>query len=1402
MLKIIRHISIFIIILLLFSVTAGADSLSSDVKIKGAHAKTDSSTSETFAPEELLVQFSAPQTDEKIAKKVEKFYGKETKKTHTIAFDYSDLGLPNTYLLKLSATEDPKEVKEKYKQDPEVVYAEPNYVVTIELLPDDASFSYLWGLHNTGQRGNADADIDAPEAWDICTGSREVIVAVIDTGVDYQHPDLASNSWVNTGEIPGNSIDDDGNGYVDDIRGWDFYNHDNNPMDDNGHGTHCAGIIGAVGNNGEGVAGIMWQTKIMPLKFASSSGSGYTSDAAAAILYADMMGADVISNSWGGSGYSITLENAIASSSALVVCAAGNDAENIDSSPFYPASFSSPQVLAVAASTATDTLASFSNYGSSSVDVAAPGEYIYSTLRSGSYGFMSGTSMATPHVAGVAGLLNAYSPGLPNSVIKAAILDGVDQKTSLSGKVLTSGRINAYTSLGLLPPASLSITGITPSSAPNTSPVSVTISGTGFNLTPDMKLSGTADIPATDVIFISSTQLIAHFELTGRATGLYDLVVTNPDASSVTWSEGFEILPPPPPAVSEISPSSTIAGGSDFILVVSGTGFTPVSEIVWNEIVCSPTLFINATHLSTLIPASCITNPGTVSITVFDPTRGISNIAVFTTAPSLGCGLDAPALTWTTGGNANWFPENSVYYYDNDAAESGDIGNSQTSSLQTTVTGPGTLSFWWKVSSESGDDFLRFYLDGVQQTRISGEVDWRQQSYPLAAGTHTLEWRYTKDGGTSRGSDCGWVDKVEFILPELTPPESVTGLHNTTFLTNSVTWAWTDPSTVDFDRVMVYLNGVFRTNVTRGTQTYTASGLTPATGYILSTHTVSTTGQVNTTWVNHTATTAAVPLVPPGSITGLHNTTFLTNSVTWAWTDPSTIDFDRVMIYLNGVFQANVSKGVRGYTASGLTPATGYTLSTHTVSTTGQVNTTWVNHTATTAAVPAVPPDSISGLHNTTFLTNAVTWAWTDPATIDFDRVMVYLNGVFQTNVSKGVRGYTASGLTPATGYTLSTHTVSTTGQVNTTWVNHTATTAASANSLGEAVDAPSLTWTMGGNANWFPENSVYYYDNDAAESGDIDNSQTSSFQTTVTGPGTISFWWKVSSESRYDYLRFYLDGVQQTRISGEVDWRQQSYSLTAGTHSLEWRYTKNSATSRGSDCGWVDKVEFIPPDITPPGSVSGLHNTTFMTNSVTWAWDDPEDSDFNHVLVYLNGVFQTNVARGTQTYTAPGLAAGTPYTINTRTVDSAGNINSGWVNHTTITAPAPNLGDAVDASALPWTTGGNANWFGESSTWYFDNDAAESGDIGDSQTSSLRTTVTGPGTIYFWWKVSSESRSDYLRFYLDGVQQTRISGEVDWRQQSYSLTAGTHSLEWRYTKNSGTSRGSDCGWVDKVEVS
>jgi len=334
-------------------------------------------------------------------------------------------------------------------------YVEPDYVVrTQQTTPNDPLFGLLWGLNNSTTPA---ADISAPQIWDLTTGDTQMVIGCIDTGIDYNHPDLASNIWHNTKETL-NGLDDDGNGYVDDVRGWNFDAGNNTPIDGHGHGTHTAGTMGAVGNNGIGVAGVNWHCQLMPLKFLDDSGSGVISDASDALHYvADLrrrgVNIKITNNSWGGGDYSSTFRDALAENASLGIlfmAAAGNDALNNDLSPFYPASYKESNVIAVAATDAQDALASFSNYGTNSVHLAAPGVAIYSTYYGARYASMSGTSMATPHVAGVAALLWSLWPTARAQDIKDAILKGVDVIPALTAKTITGGRLNAWKSVDTL----------------------------------------------------------------------------------------------------------------------------------------------------------------------------------------------------------------------------------------------------------------------------------------------------------------------------------------------------------------------------------------------------------------------------------------------------------------------------------------------------------------------------------------------------------------------------------------------------------------------------------------------------------------------------------------------------------------------------------------------------------------------------------------------------------------------------------------------------------------------------------------------------------------------------------------------------------------------------------------
>jgi len=342
---------------------------------------------------------------------------------------------------------------------PLIDYAEPNYLQYVDQTPNDPNFSQLWGLNNTGQTGGInDADIDAPEAWNISTGSSEIIVGVIDTGIDYDHKDLAANIWSNPEEIPGNGIDDDANGYVDDVHGINSITGTGDPMDDHYHGTHCSGTIGAVGNNTIGVVGVNWMVKLIGLKFLDSGGSGWTDDAIECINYAVALknrgvNIRVLNNSWGGGGYSQALIDAIDvanNAGILFVAAAGNSSLNNDIIPHYPSSYMNDNILSVASIDHNDELSYFSNYGPESVDLGAPGSSILSTFPDNSYSTLSGTSMATPHVSGAAALLLSVNDQLSVQQLKSLLMDYGE--SGLDGMCVSNAKLNVYNSLSRVEP--------------------------------------------------------------------------------------------------------------------------------------------------------------------------------------------------------------------------------------------------------------------------------------------------------------------------------------------------------------------------------------------------------------------------------------------------------------------------------------------------------------------------------------------------------------------------------------------------------------------------------------------------------------------------------------------------------------------------------------------------------------------------------------------------------------------------------------------------------------------------------------------------------------------------------------------------------------------------------------
>ncbi len=338
---------------------------------------------------------------------------------------------------------------EMLNRDVRIKYAEPDYLIRACGMPNDPYFKDQWALFNPD---HARADIQAPEAWKITTGSRKIIVAIIDTGIDYVHPDLSANIWHNPGEIPNNGIDDDGNGYPDDVSGWSFAEDSPDPMDRYPHGTLISGIVGAVTNNHTGIAGLMHNVTLMAVKSLSDNGWGYSSDLIAGIYYAVDNGAQLINASWGGGRPQKAMTQAIAYAAVhnvIFVAAAGNYVRNNDKEPFYPSSYPNDNIVAVGASNQQDAVAPFSHIGLRSVDLFAPGVNVISTMPQADYGSASGTSLSAPYVTASLGLIMTAAPGAQYQDYISILLKGVTPLPGMVGKCVSGGRLNTAQALAL-----------------------------------------------------------------------------------------------------------------------------------------------------------------------------------------------------------------------------------------------------------------------------------------------------------------------------------------------------------------------------------------------------------------------------------------------------------------------------------------------------------------------------------------------------------------------------------------------------------------------------------------------------------------------------------------------------------------------------------------------------------------------------------------------------------------------------------------------------------------------------------------------------------------------------------------------------------------------------------------
>jgi hypothetical protein len=812
-------------------------------------------------------------------------------------------------------------------------------------------------------------------------------------------------------------------------------------------------------------------------------------------------------------------------------------------------------------------------------------------------------------------------------------------------------------------------------------------------------------------------------------------------------------------------------------------------------------------------------------------------------------------LIFETGGDADWHSQTRSSYFDGDAAGSGDIWDNQVSWMRATVNGVGTLSFYWRVSSEQNYDHLEFHIDGVRQSRISGWTDWHQMIYTIAEpGSHTLEWRYVKDSSTSNGNDLGRVDLVDWSGGTQLPSEPLSEALDTNLsFTTDGDLGWFAQTAISyFDGDSVQSGDILDEQSSLMRTTISGAG-----------------------------------------------------TVSFFWKVSSEDGYDFLEFFIDGVLQDQISglvdwhqmmytisdsgphilewRYVKDYSVSGgddsgwidlmewsngtqppsdpLSEALDTSLS---FTTDGDAD--WFSQTSVAyfdgdAAQSGEILDEQESLIQTTVEgAGTLSFFWKVSSEVGYDYLEFFIDGVLQDKISGSVdwnqMSYT---ITDPGLHVLDWRYVKDKGVSSGSdsgWIDQVqwsgGTQPPSDDPLSQALDT-GLSCTTAGEADWFAQTAVAFFDGDAAQSGDILDNQESLIQMTVSGAGTFSFYWKVSSEGDYDFLEFYIDGVLQDRISGLVDWHQMSYTITdSSSHILEWRYFKDYSISVGDDSGWIDLVEwsggtqppsddplsqaldtglsfttagdadwfaqtavaFFDGDAAQSGVISDEQNSLLQTTVIgagtfSFYWKVSSEANYDYLEFYVDGELQDRISGSEDwhqmSYT---ITESGSHTIEWRYVkdwsESAGD-DSGWVDFVEWSGGSQppsggSLSNALDTN-VSLSTGGDADWFSQATVFYIDSDAAQSGIISHNQESRMQTTVSISGTIGFYWKVSSEAGYDVLEFYIDGELQDSISGSADWQQVLYALPSGTYELKWRYVKDWSVSEGDDAGWVDALNV-
>jgi subtilisin family serine protease len=1019
-------------------------------------------------------------------------------------------------------------------------YVEPDYIVHSHLTPDDQAFvdGTLWGLRNTGQNGGASgADIDATSAWDFTTGSTNVIVAVIDTGIRYTHQDLASQMWHNPDETASDGVDDDGDGFVDDVFGINAINMTGDPFDDNNHGTHVSGTIGAAANDGHPHVGVTWNVQLMGCKFLSAQGFGNTSDAITCIDYAVSKKARILNNSWGGGPFEQSLFDAINRArikGVLFVASAGNDASNSDLNPAYPASYQLDNIISVAAIDRNDNLADFSNFGQATTHLGAPGVDIFSSTAGSDadYQLFNGTSQAAPHVSGVAALILSLYPGADLEEVRGRILGGVVPILSLNSKTITGGRLNAINSL--------------------------TLTGTGI-------LHMSIDPPSSSTLLSSSIQPI--FVKVTDVFGVNNATVTG-----------------------------TIGGSTN--LIFANDGQPP------------DVLAGDATYTASFqVPAA--TGLVTLTISAVAPGEsGVTNVVTYSIVPP------PPNDNFT---NATKVPAQGAVYFSNNRFATIEPAEPFHANVTTVAA-----SLWWAWSSTNNtnvlidttgsaiDSVIAVYtgnsLSNLQQVAAANDSGQQKQahlSFDAQAGAAyriVVASMDTNSLGSIqlRVAPGGELDTSPPFVSITSPPSGLP-------VTNKVigvTGIAIDPApnASGVKQVLVRLNGGIAGSAV-GTTNWSTSVLLKKGVNLIAASAVDAAGNSSSL---ATAQVTYLPIDPENdlfanaiALTGNSGTSSISNtnatkesgepnhagnaggkSIWWSFTPAS--DGVLTLSTTNSTFDTMLAMYL-GSRVDSLTSVTGNDDADDGVSFSKITQAVRANQTYRIAV------DGFGGADGTVSLSYNFASSALYQVTINATTggSVNVPSGPYAAGTTLTIQAFPDFGY-EFVGWDGSTSTDNPLSQLINSDLTLTARFEARSFTDGfESGDFSRLPWAFGVRAPWSIQSNQVSLGGFAARSGSISNNQSSSlFLTTNTPAGIGSFDYKVSSETNWDWLEFYVNGVLNDRWSGEVGWQTRLFTLPAGLNMLEWRYVKDFSLSFGLDAAFIDNVD-LPSTPTVIGLVS-----------------------------------------------------------------------------------------------------------------------------------------------------------------------------------------------------------------------